>query len=225
MFENPTNPIVSAIEILRDARQTEVEQLISTISEMDYAAAPSAFASSIVAHTQFTDTEAVTIVTAVLGFLRVAYQSSTPEGADRIDLFLRPYPFEAVRNDVELRDRVGQLLAVKSLRLRAKGSFLDDAHFNKILPSVIITDVRPVFDDNIEDGTHGVMIYHNLKLIYRAATSRHSRTLTLSCDFEDLQALQRQIQRALQKHAAIEAGVQSVGQSVWFPSSQGKHED
>lgn len=121
--------------------------------------------------------------------------------------------------DEALVERIDRLLLVPSLRVRAKADYLVRAHNNELISSIIVTDQRPIFGDEVEDGEQGVFIYENLNLTYLEA-GREVRTLSLACDSDDLQSLKDQIDRALVKRVAMENALQRDGRNVWFLRDQ-----
>ncbi len=115
---------------------------------------------------------------------------------------------ETVEGDVEvskiknLEDNLLQILKnYKNLGLSLKARDLMVENENNFQESRIISDLRLVFDDELENKKrHGVII-HRLHIEYR-----HQRTykdIYVSLDLQDLQQLKEEIERAIKKHEII----------------------
>jgi len=212
------NAIGPAIALLDDVTDAQIEHIVAAAETVDPTAAPSEFASAIASATGLPEESVHKLVLSVLNFLTFAYQTSMPED-DRARVFLQPRPAGTNNSPDVLLGRVERILSVNSLCVRAKANYLVRAHGSEFLSSIVVTDVRPIFGESIEAGEQGMLIYHNLNLTYVEA-GRQVREVSLACDLNDLNAIQAQIGRALEKHEAIEAKLQEEGHQVWFLRGQ-----
>jgi len=73
----------------------------------------------------------------------------------------------------------------------------------------ILTDLRPVFGSQIEDGPKGMVVVHLLKLGYHAGSADHHEFF-VSLDSDDLQTLRKVIDRAEAKARSLKSAVSSV---------------
>jgi len=74
----------------------------------------------------------------------------------------------------------------------------------------ILTDLRPVFGPNIEEGPKAMLAMHTLKLAYHEQDSQKHRSFYVSLGAEDLQALKKIIQRAEDKAKTLNAAVNNI---------------
>jgi hypothetical protein len=66
----------------------------------------------------------------------------------------------------------------------------------------ILTDLRPVFGSNVEDGPRAMLVVHLLKLGYHRGPEKHQE-FYVSLDSDDLQSLRNVIERAEAKAKAL----------------------
>jgi hypothetical protein len=116
---------------------------------------------------------------------------------------------EALRNSLDGKldptelegwDRISplfnEILASPAIRTTVKSLELLYDYANFVQSSNVITDVRPVFDDEAEHVI-GAIISFTLRLSYQNGNSVHS--LSVAMDAEDVGKLQNQCRRALKK--------------------------
>lgn len=73
----------------------------------------------------------------------------------------------------------------------------------------ILTDLRPVFGSQIEDGPQGMVVVHLLKVGYHSATQRHQEFF-VSLDSDDLQTLRDLIDRAEAKARSLKMNLADI---------------
>ena len=100
-----------------------------------------------------------------------------------------------------MRERLGRLLNVTNLRLSAKATVLRVDHERVYNTSRVISDLRPVFDEPVEEGLSGFMIIHQLKIV----SLRHGEPeeLFFAMDDNDLALLKKTLDRAELKSKQI----------------------
>jgi hypothetical protein len=74
----------------------------------------------------------------------------------------------------------------------------------------ILTDLRPVFGANIEDGPAAMIIMHTMKLAYHEQGKDKHSEFYVSLDAKDLETLRKLIDRAEAKARALNSSVKSV---------------
>jgi hypothetical protein len=216
MDDEKIDPVSQTITLIHDAAPEQIDYLVEAATALSPTAAISNYVDAIVAGTGWQSAKVRSLVRAVLSFLGAAYQASIPK-EDRPERFLRPSSMRFDDDGSELESRLGRVLSIPSLCIRAKADFLARAHNNELLSSLIVTDQRPIYGDSVDDGEQGVMIYENLNLTYLEA-GREFRSLSLACDFRDLQSLRDQINRAIEKHKNMEVSLLKSDRQVWFAS-------
>jgi hypothetical protein len=107
------------------------------------------------------------------------------------------------------REKLRSLLSIESIRLysNAKSAQWDDER--TFCKAKIITELRPVFSDELENGPKAMVILHRLKLGYHQNRGKH-QDFYVSLDTEDLEALKDAIARAEVKSASLQMHVDKV---------------
>jgi hypothetical protein len=101
-------------------------------------------------------------------------------------------------------ERLSLLLKIRgSLETSLRASKLLTEYANIFLESRILTDIRPVFKDDIGDGIGGALLIHNLRIAYR--TADEFKEIFVALDSTDLEQLLEQIDRAIQKEEFLES--------------------
>lgn len=99
-----------------------------------------------------------------------------------------------------LKLRVGQLLAIEALRTSTKALNVQQDEPHVYENARVLTDIRPVFLESVQNGPLAAVICHTLKLEYRTATGGEAFFVTL--DNKDLEALSDILERAAAKEQA-----------------------
>lgn len=81
----------------------------------------------------------------------------------------------------------------------------------------ILTDVRPVFADPVDSGVRVAMLLHTLRLEYFDAGSRGVKSFYVAVDRQDLQAIRRLVDRALDKEHVLAETLKAAEISVLIP--------
>lgn len=104
-----------------------------------------------------------------------------------------------------------KLLGIESIRLRsnAKSARTDDER--TFCKAKILTEMRPVFTEDIEDGPQGIVVVHRLKLGYHSnrGNGKHE-DFYVTLDEEDLEAFKEAIHRAEMKSASLQKHMNKV---------------
>lgn len=121
-----------------------------------------------------------------------------------IDDLVRSYQEEGSQNDSEanLREKLGTILGIKGgLKQTIKAYGLATEADKIYLEGRIISDIRLVFDTDINTDTRGAVLVHQLKLTYD--TNDETKQIFLLIDNKDLIDLRETIDRALAKERLI----------------------
>jgi len=147
------------------------------------------------------DAQVELLSSAVFGlhFMRAAEQRSKDEWAADIAQTLSEGGEEP--QIAALRAKLTIILAVPTLQAAAKAWSLLDDHDKVYAGCKVITDIRPIFGDEIGAPLLGSLICHTLKLTTRTNDTAESSFVV--CDNEDIQALIKNLQRALDKSAFL----------------------
>jgi hypothetical protein len=107
-----------------------------------------------------------------------------------------------------LRSRAAEILSIKSLDLLARAQDVLLEHSQTFSTARIVSDLRPVFGDQISSDPAGVVIVHMLNVIYRNAGRRE--TFAVALDEKDIDDLMGVLQRAKDKSATLKRIVENT---------------
>jgi hypothetical protein len=96
---------------------------------------------------------------------------------------------------------LGALFGIRKLFEVHKAEHLAHQKERLLSQARILTDVRPVFADSLEDGILGYVITHTLKLSFFDTQGDHE--FFVSVDESDLLSIKASIERAIEKQALI----------------------
>jgi hypothetical protein len=100
-----------------------------------------------------------------------------------------------------LKERLTQLLSIDSLQLVAKAHDVLLEHAQTFASARIISDIRPVFRDTVEETPRAAVIVHMLNLAYRDPAGRQEFVVAL--DTKDIQDLMDVLERAKKKTESL----------------------
>jgi hypothetical protein len=109
----------------------------------------------------------------------------------------------------KFQSTLAALLSAKMFGLATKIIDLRTEDEHVFCHARIITDLRPVFSQNIEDGPQGMIIVNLLKVAYHDSSSEHSE-LMVSLTADDLQTLRKIIDRAEAKARSLKSHMSNV---------------
>lgn len=92
---------------------------------------------------------------------------------------------------------LADLIGSREIQKFAKALDLRNAYERIFLASRIVTDIRPVFDDDEVGAFDAAMINHTLQLRLRADDAESD--IHIAVDLDDLETLKSQIERAIKK--------------------------
>lgn len=108
-----------------------------------------------------------------------------------------------------LAERLVRLLQIRSVAKVAKAFDMLFEHERVFHGARVITDIRPVFSDNVSEGAVGAVLLHTLKLDLHVASG--SSELYVALDSRDLQRLKKVLQRALDKDRELRKFMAAAG--------------
>lgn len=110
----------------------------------------------------------------------------------------------------------------RNLRVRFKALDLLYQEDKLFSSSNIITDVRLVFNDDIEQKDRNGLIVHHLTIVYRK--DGKSNSITLALDTSDLKSMHGKIERALNKEELIRSDYHSLINFLNFSNDENSEE-
>jgi len=108
-----------------------------------------------------------------------------------------------------LAGRLSQLLSIKPIRLTWKAIDVLTQNEKAFLEARILTDMRPVFGDDVSDPPDVVVILHTLKIRYR--TGRRTEDIFVALDNKDIKELRAILDRAETKAETLKSSLQTAG--------------
>jgi hypothetical protein len=112
------------------------------------------------------------------------------------------------------RDLLVELLEKSTaLRITSKASEVIAENERRLCPdhSRVISDVRPVFSDEIGEQPDAAVVVHTLKIAYHQSDSEDVKEFFVSLDSQDLEKLQDLIDRAREKEESLKSMVKKSG--------------
>jgi hypothetical protein len=104
----------------------------------------------------------------------------------------------------DARELLLDLLAcTDSLGVTAKAIGVTADHEKTYAKARILTDMRPIFGDEVGDKPAAAVIVHTLRIAYRSLYEKGDSAFYVAMDLSDLRNLQEQISRALAKETAL----------------------
>lgn len=116
----------------------------------------------------------------------------------------------------KLESSVRTLLSIKSLQVAHKSALLQIAYERVFASARIITDVRPVFTEEI-DSLASALIIHNLKIEYWE--SGEPKEFYVALDAKDIQSMLNQMNRAKLKENRLRTEIEEKLKTKLFDSS------
>jgi hypothetical protein len=106
------------------------------------------------------------------------------------------------------KERLVQLLSVSAPQLIAKAHDVLLSHDQTFSSLRIVSDIRPVFGDDVEESPTAAVLVHMLNLVYFHAGDRHE--FVVAMDTKDIQHLIEACERAAKKTKSLEAIIAST---------------
>ena len=135
-----------------------------------------------------------------LSGLRRNLQISSAEVIEGLDFGIEndqpTWTTEELANWKRVRPILGELLSLRRIEIIAKAIELSYDYANLLRGARIVTDIRPVFD-NDASSVVGAVVSFTLRITYDSADGQHS--ISLALDNSDVEQLQRQCTRAINK--------------------------
>lgn len=100
----------------------------------------------------------------------------------------------------------------QSLGVTAKASDIRGQHQNVYCRARILTDVRPVFGQNVAQAPSAAVITHTLRLsTHQEGDFSTTRDFYVALDEADLEELKHLVERAIRKEATLKSQISQVG--------------
>lgn len=133
--------------------------------------------------------------------LQAAIESSDKVIVDNINEDLKGILGEAGKQ--RLIERLSILLKTERLYYAAKANNLMYEYQNVFIQAKLASDIRPIFNIDIEKAPIAGLIIHSLHIHYKADRESEHRDIFIALDSEDLQSLKETLIRAEKKQKSL----------------------
>ncbi len=108
--------------------------------------------------------------------------------------------------------RIESLLKCEVIRIQSKALSLGAAHERVFVNAQIVTDLRPLFDNDIVENSEpeAALLTHTLSIHFVASDGKHDN-IYVSLDDEDIELLQEALSRAVHKAASLKLILEDSG--------------
>ena len=201
---------VPAFAMLRDMSLAMYASLLQAISGANPTLRSSALAASICEGSDFAPDEVGALVDALtsLAGLRRVQDVSADEMSHRVaaspDLETPEHEQEAFAG------RITELAESTPIRLLGKALDMGTEHDRVFVAARILTDLRPIFGDDVTEPPEGALLSHTLKFEF-VHDEGNFGNFYIVLDEEDLKNLDGLISRARQKAASLKSTLEAAG--------------
>ena len=122
---------------------------------------------------------------------------------DLVSAFARqakPVSDEQLNN---LRERLTTLLGTDAIRIGGKARSVLFENEHNLVGARIVSDIRPIFGDEVQNPPVGAIIVHSLKIEYLSSGKRHEFYVAL--DTKDVDSLLKVLERAKAKTSSLQS--------------------
>jgi hypothetical protein len=105
----------------------------------------------------------------------------------------------------KFRERLNRILNVDALSVAAKAVLLQNEHEHDFCTARVLTDVRPIFGEDVVGSPSAVIITHTLKLSYHQGAGGRLQEIYMSMGSRDIKELRQVLDRAEKKASSLRA--------------------
>ena len=201
-----------SFEAIREMGEDEFPRLLSIFESAGPTDDREAICRLIREATSLGASDAIELLDAVTGLAAHAHlsQSSVSEIASRVAS--SPQFVRMDDPDEDLAIRIERLLRCDSIRVYSKALALGSRHERIFVDAQVLTDMRPLFGDDLDDETRpeGMLISHTLSLHFVDSDGAHDNFFVV-LDDQDVLRVQQLLARATTKSAAVRSLLQESG--------------
>lgn len=209
-YQIPENHI-EGFEALSKLSFDQVKHLSSILCELPVGTGPKNFQEKLVAKAPFKGTRIIANVLFSLGGLLTSEEESIGQLAKDLTSSYNESRHEALSKveETELEEKLKTIFSdCKNLKLTFKALTLQGDNDQIYRDARILSDIRLVFDENIEESNRNAVIIHRLKIEYTQGSDR--KVFYTSLDALDLKKLKEQVERALEKEKLIKSSYPNI---------------
>lgn len=209
---------VEVFESIREMKESDFSDLLTALNAAESTARLSALEETILEGSQLDASDVRSLLDAILGLGGLGYRlrESASRVAARVALSPQFDATEGLGEDEQLgeclADRIKALLNCDVVRLLSKVSSVGAEHERVFLNAQVLTDLRPIFDDDSDNNLEpeGALLSHTLSLHFIRSDRTHDNFYVV-LDEDDIEILQQAIDRAMKKSEALKRKLQASG--------------
>jgi len=190
--------------VLLQSEQSKIDSLIKELENIPKGLLPSDLSEYISKKNVFSKEDAAEIVKVLLSLYRLKENETktVSEILIKVQEALNETEEITSKPNSNFINNFTRLLSLKTLGLTSKAYDLLMEYEKTYVKSRIITDIRPVFSDDVDGDVEMGVIVHDLKIEYHKGRSTHEE-IHIALDCNDLRELKERILRAEKKEKAI----------------------
>ncbi len=202
---------IEGFEYFIALKDEERDHIVLAMQEAPVGAMPDTLSIAFAKQLGFEQEKLAAIIRMIFSFTGLEEETGMTTAAITDDIIkvleVKAQKREALRPTGRLREHLLQLLNLdRSVNLTMKAATLLQSRDRILVDSRIITDIRPIFNDEENMDIKGALVTHTLKIEYQEGGDR--KDIYLALDGEDLKKLSEYIQRAEKKEKAIRGKLQ-----------------
>ena len=205
-------PIVEALSALRKTDSAGFEAIMNATEMLCEPSGISSFAESVAASTPFEQRNAVTLIDMAMSIVR----RSDTLGTDLDELIADLLSASELGLDEHemksLASLIKPIVSCHPLRVLAKSLSLLRAYDSLFLDAKIVTDIRPVFGEDVTEGPEAAVLAHLLDIDILRSGEKESIHMVLEHD--DLLNIRNVIDRAIAKSTSLKETLKAAGISI-----------
>jgi hypothetical protein len=193
-------------EIIASLREDQIKKLSNTIKKLPRGVGERTFFKAISSKIDVENKEDLALTLFSLGaLLNKEKEKDTKKIADHLTFSINYYR-EKKFQEKQLNQLTSNLISLfeccGNIKNTFKALYLQLEQHNVFRDSHLITDIRPVFGDNLDEAENFAIIFHKLRIEYEQNGKKNNFFVAL--DRDDLDNVREQIERAIKKESILQ---------------------
>ena len=203
---------VAAFQALLRMQEDDFAHLLSVLDAAEPTDAPNRLAESIHRGTALSVSDSRALLDAVMELAVLRQRSLSSSGHMAARVAASSQFADGDDKSEEFIERTEQLLSSDLIRLHSKVSSIGSEYERVFVNSQILTDLRPIFNDEVAEGPEpeAALLSHTLSLHFIGSDGKHDNFYVV-LDDGDLRALHQVIDRALKKTTSLKIKLKDSG--------------
>lgn len=198
----------NAMRVLNDVDDATFASFVDALSKIDRSARRSRIVATLVSEAGMAESDAIALFDLAIDTARIHFSSSRDVAPIATSVA------EQFGGTATAAARLTSLAEADPVRFIAKALDVLTEYRHLYLSSRVLTDVRPVFIDDVSKPPSGFTVSQTLRI--EALDSGNPSTIYITLDDVDLKSLQTQLHRAQQKMATIVSELKAADQTVFL---------